>query len=56
MISKILVTTDGSKQARKSIEYAARFAKQTGATVTLLSVIDKSSLCRCRYRLPHPQS
>lgn len=43
MISKILVTTDGSKQARKAIEYAARFAKQTGATVTLISVIDKSS-------------
>jgi nucleotide-binding universal stress UspA family protein len=43
MISKILVTTDGSKQARKSIEYAAGFAKQTGATVTLLSVINKSS-------------
>ena len=43
MISKILVPTDGSKAAMKSVEYAAGFAKQTGASITLLSVIDKSS-------------
>jgi len=42
MISKILVPTDGSKIAKKSVEYAAELAKQTGATVTLLTVIDKS--------------
>ncbi|MEW6162383.1 MAG: universal stress protein [Nitrospirota bacterium] len=42
MISKILVPTDGSKTARKSVEYAIGLAKQTGATITLLSVIDKS--------------
>jgi len=43
MISKILVPTDGSKAAMKSVEYAAGFARQTGASITLLSVIDKSS-------------
>lgn len=42
MISKILVPTDGSKPAKKSVEYAAELAKQVGATITLLSVIDKS--------------
>jgi len=42
MISKILVPTDGSKTAQKSVEYAIELAKQTGATITLLSVIDKS--------------
>jgi nucleotide-binding universal stress UspA family protein len=41
MISRILVPTDGSKPARKSVEYAAELAKQTGATLTLISVIDK---------------
>lgn len=44
MISKILVPTDGSKAAKKSVEYAAEFAKQTGATITIMTVIDKSSL------------
>jgi nucleotide-binding universal stress UspA family protein len=44
MISKILVPTDGSKAAKKSVEYAAEFAKQTGAAITIMSVIDKSSL------------
>jgi len=43
MISKILVPTDGSKTAKRSLEYAVQFAKQTGATLTLLSVIDKSA-------------
>ncbi len=43
MISKILVPTDGSKPAKKSVEYAAEIAKQTGATITLLSVTDKSA-------------
>jgi len=42
MISKILVPTDGSKPARKSVEYAAGLAKQTGAAITLLTVIDNS--------------
>jgi nucleotide-binding universal stress UspA family protein len=41
MISRILVPTDGSKPARKAVEYAAGLAKQTGATLTLISVIDK---------------
>jgi nucleotide-binding universal stress UspA family protein len=44
MISKILVPTDGSKAAKKSVEYAAEFAKQTGAAVTIMTVIDRSSL------------
>jgi len=42
MISKILVPTDGSKPAKKSVEYAAVLAKQVGATITLVSVVDKS--------------
>lgn len=44
MISKILVPTDGSKAAKKSVEYAAEFARQTGATITIMTVIDKGSL------------
>jgi nucleotide-binding universal stress UspA family protein len=43
MITKILVPTDGSKPARKSVEYAVEFARQTGATIVLLSVVDKSA-------------
>jgi len=42
MILKILVPTDGSKVARKAIKYAIELAKQTGAAITLLSVIDRS--------------
>jgi nucleotide-binding universal stress UspA family protein len=41
MISKILVTIDGSKVAQKAAKYAVDLAKQTGATLTLLSVIDR---------------
>lgn len=44
MISKILVPTDGSKPSRKSVEYAVQLAKQAGATIILLTVIDKSFL------------
>ena len=40
MISKILVPTDGSETASKSVKYAAGLAKQLGARITLLSVID----------------
>ena len=43
MITKILVPTDGSKPAKKSVEYAAELARQIGATITLVSVVDKSS-------------
>ncbi|MEW6585401.1 MAG: universal stress protein [Nitrospirota bacterium] len=42
MFTKILVPTDGSKPAKKSIEYAVGIAKQSGAQLILLSVIDKS--------------
>jgi nucleotide-binding universal stress UspA family protein len=42
MISKILVPTDGSKPAKKSVEYAVQLAGQIGATIVLISVIDKS--------------
>ncbi len=42
MISKILVPTDGSDTAMKAVRYAADLAKQTGATIRLISVIDKS--------------
>jgi nucleotide-binding universal stress UspA family protein len=40
MISKMLVPTDGSQTAKKSVRYAAGLAKQLDATITLLSVID----------------
>ena len=43
MIKKILVPIDGSETARKALEYAVDLAKQTGSTIILLSVIDKSS-------------
>ena len=42
MISKILVPTDGSETAKKATEYAVWLAKQIGASLTLLTVIDKS--------------
>jgi len=41
MISKILVPIDGSKVSQKAAKYAVELAKQTGAFLTLLSVIDK---------------
>lgn len=43
MISKILVPTDGSDTAHKAVKYALGLVKQTGATLTLLSIIDKSA-------------
>ncbi|MDI6727603.1 MAG: universal stress protein [Thermodesulfovibrionales bacterium] len=42
MISKILVPTDGSETTKKATEYAVGLAKQIGASLTLLAVIDKS--------------
>ena len=44
MISKILVPTDGSKAAKKSVEYAAELARQIGAGITIIAVIDKGPL------------
>jgi nucleotide-binding universal stress UspA family protein len=41
MVSKILVPIDGSKVSQKAAKYAVELAKQTGASLTLLSVIDK---------------
>ena len=41
MISKILVPIDGSKMSHKAAKYAIELAKQTGASLALLSVIDK---------------
>ncbi len=40
MVSRILVATDGSAAAWKAIQYAAGLAKQTGAELTAVSVID----------------
>ena len=42
MIQKILVPIDGSETARKALKYTIDLAKQTGSTIILLSVIDKS--------------
>jgi nucleotide-binding universal stress UspA family protein len=41
MITKILVPIDGSKMSHKAAKYAVELAKQAGASLTLLSVIDK---------------
>jgi nucleotide-binding universal stress UspA family protein len=43
MISKILVATDGSETALKASRYAIQLAKQLGASITILSVIDNRS-------------
>jgi nucleotide-binding universal stress UspA family protein len=43
MISKILVPTDGSETALKAGRYAIQVAKQLGASITILSVIDNRS-------------
>ncbi len=42
MISKILAATDGSEVAWKAVEYAVELAKQTGSTLTLLTVVEES--------------
>lgn len=44
MISKIFVATDGSETALKASRYAVHLAKQLGASITILSVIDNRSL------------
>jgi nucleotide-binding universal stress UspA family protein len=44
MISKILVATDGSETALKASRYAVHLAKQLGASITILGVIDNRSL------------
>src|SRR5574341_207304 len=44
MIKKIIVASDGSKTAGKAVTYTAYLAKQTGAAVTVLGVIDVTSL------------
>lgn len=43
MITKILVPSDGSKTSQKAVKYSIGLAKQTGSSIMLLSVIDKSS-------------
>ena len=40
MISRVLVPVDGSKMSRKAAKFAIDLAKQTGASLALLSVID----------------
>jgi nucleotide-binding universal stress UspA family protein len=44
MISKILVSTDGSKIAKKAARYAVNLAKQLKASIIVLSVIDIRAL------------
>jgi nucleotide-binding universal stress UspA family protein len=43
MISRILLATDGSETALKASRYATQLAKQLGASITILSVIDNRS-------------
>jgi nucleotide-binding universal stress UspA family protein len=40
MISKLLAATDGSEVALKASRYSVQLAKQLGASITILSVID----------------
>jgi nucleotide-binding universal stress UspA family protein len=44
MISRILAATDGSETALKVSRYAVTLAKQLGASITILGVIDNRSL------------
>lgn len=44
MIKRILAPTDGSAISRKAVTYAADLAKQLGASLTLLGVIDSGYL------------
>jgi nucleotide-binding universal stress UspA family protein len=43
MISKILIATDGSETALKASRYAVDLAKQLGACITVVSVMDNRS-------------
>ena len=43
MISKILISTDGSEAAQKAAMYAVDLAKQLKASIIALSIIDKRS-------------
>jgi nucleotide-binding universal stress UspA family protein len=51
MISKILVATDGSETSLKASQYAVQLAKQLGASLTILSVVDNRSFLNL-YTLP----
>jgi nucleotide-binding universal stress UspA family protein len=44
MISRILVPVDGSKTAKKAAVYAVELAKQLGASIIVLAVVEKSRL------------
>ncbi|MFZ5906956.1 MAG: universal stress protein [Nitrospirota bacterium] len=46
MFSKILVPTDGSRPAKKSLEHAIALAQSTGGQLILVSVVDKSAFVR----------
>jgi nucleotide-binding universal stress UspA family protein len=61
MIKKILVALDGSDISFKAVKYSADMAKQTGAALIMLTVIDDSALIAqsipasmSRARLPQP--
>lgn len=43
MISRILVATDGSRIASKAVKYAVGLARQASASITVVSVIDRTS-------------
>jgi nucleotide-binding universal stress UspA family protein len=54
MIKKIVAATDGSPVSRKAVNFAAGLAKQLGASLTLLGVIDIDYLFATQ--LPPPVS
>jgi len=43
MTMKLLVAVDGSSEAEKAARYALQFAKDSGATITILNVVTSSA-------------
>ena len=43
MINKILVPTDGSKRAERAADFAVGLARDTGASLLFLNVVDEVS-------------
>ncbi len=55
MISKFLLATDGSPEAWKAMEFAVALARQAGAAVLLVTVVDEDSLLKASVReMPGP--
>src|SRR5690349_16677894 len=53
MLQHILVPLDGSSRAEQALPVAARLARATGGTITLLSIVDLAHEA-VSYRMPGP--